>query len=237
MTDEERLAALEASGVDELVVLPATSELFSMQPAEFLDRFFGQSAPAHLHVGEDFRFGANASGTVQDIFEWASANAPDMHVHAHPLLIADGKPITATRIRELLQAGQVEQANELLGHPYSFAGVVQSGYGRGNEMGVATANVNLAPEDRVLEEGVYAGRALVEGQMHPAAICIGKSPTFQPEIDVAAEVHILDFDGDLLGKQIRVIPAKYLRPNIKFSNTDDLIAQITADIEAVRNLP
>lgn len=119
MGNGERLDALEDIGADDLVVLPFTPQLYTLQPQEFLDSLFGLRPPAHLHVGEDFRFGAKAAGTVDDLQRWASDpkwgdGAPK--VHSHPLLEVDGAPITATRIRLLLQEGKQAEARRLLGH-------------------------------------------------------------------------------------------------------------------------
>lgn len=119
MTNEERIAALEATGVDDVVVLPFTSDLYTMAPDDFLDSLFSKGLPTHLHIGEDFRFGAKAQGTVESLQAWAAANSsPEqtLVVHGHPLLNADGTPITATRIRKLIEHGDNEEAIELLGH-------------------------------------------------------------------------------------------------------------------------
>lgn len=118
MTNEERLAALEASGVDAVVVLPFTQDLYTLAPGDFLDTLFGPCAPAHLHVGEDFRFGARATGSVEDLKSWSHSRtdqgAWSMEIHAHPLLNADGSPITSTRIRLLLENDQPDEAAALL---------------------------------------------------------------------------------------------------------------------------
>lgn len=119
MTNEERIAALEATGVDDIVVLPFTSDLYTMAPDVFLDSLFSKGLPTHLHIGEDFRFGAKAQGTVQSLQTWAAENATEecmLKVHGHPLLNAEGSPITATRIRVLIEQGENDEAVELLGH-------------------------------------------------------------------------------------------------------------------------
>lgn len=114
MTNGERLAALDESGVRDVVVLPATPELFSLKPTTFLKRLFGQVSPEHLHVGEDFRFGSCACGTVDDLQRWGSDVG--CVVHAHKLVHSGGRPITATRIRMALSAGDITEAKRLLGH-------------------------------------------------------------------------------------------------------------------------
>lgn len=119
MPNDARLDALQAAGARDLVVLPFVPQLYTLQPRAFLDSLFGGCPPAHLHVGEDFRFGAKAAGTVEDLRRWAAdpaRGAGTMEVHAHPLLSDDGAPITATRIRLLLQEGKTAEARKLLGH-------------------------------------------------------------------------------------------------------------------------
>ncbi len=114
MTNEDRLAALEASGVDDLVILPSTPEFFSLEPLAFLKEVFDPAPPAHLHVGENFRFGAKAAGTVDTLRRWGAVSGT--RIHSHPLVNADGTPISSTRIRLLLQESNDREARKLLGH-------------------------------------------------------------------------------------------------------------------------
>lgn len=233
MRNADRLAALEASGVDDVVVFPFTKELFSQSPEAFLANGFPQGAPAHLHVGEDFRFGARAAGTVATLQEWGERE--DCQIHSHHLISADGVPITATRIRLLLLDCNLDEATRLLGHRYSLRETVQPGRGDGANMGFATANLQVVPHDRVLGEGVYAAYALVDGERYKAAVSVGVSPTFEATSTANIEVHILDFSGDLVGRDIVVEFVKHLRPMIKFETTEELIATVTANIQWVRD--
>lgn len=229
----DRIEALAASGVDDVVVLPFNEELFSQSPEDFLQNTFRSGAPAHMHVGEDFRFGARAAGTVETLREWASRVGCE--VHPHHLVSADGKPITATRIRLLLLDCDIDEANRLLGHPYTLRETVQRGRGDGADFGFATANLQVKPHDRVLGEGVYAAYATVGGARYKAAVSVGVSPTFEATSVANMEVHILDFEGDLVGSSITVEFAKHLRSMRKFESTEELIATVTADIQFVRD--
>lgn len=236
MDDDQRIQALaESELVDAVVVIPFTREFASLGPEEFLDTVFGRSVPANLTVGADFRFGARAAGDVSALRTWGDAHG--MAVDARVLLADGGAPITATRIRRLLQAGDVEEANRLLGHRYAVRGVVQPGRQQGRDFGIRTANLELPPERMVLAEGVYAGYALVEGHRRKAAISVGVSPMFAGETKANIEVHILDLDcaGDALyGLPIEVEFAFRLRPMQKFDDVDALIAAIQNDIQRVR---
>lgn len=233
MRNADRLTALEASGVDDVVVIPFDEQFYTKSPEEFLETTFPQGVPAHLHVGEDFRFGARAAGTVETLQEWGSRVGCE--IHPHQLVTADGKPITATRIRLLLLDCKLDEATRLLGHPYTLRETVQRGRGEGADMGFATANLQVKPHDRVLGEGVYAAYAIVAGERFKAAVSVGVTPTFEASATADMEVHILDFNGDLVGQDITLEFVKYLRPMIKFETTEELIATVMGNIQWVRD--
>lgn len=233
MRNADRIEALAATGVDDVVVLPFVASLYSLAPREFLASAFSAGAPAHLHVGEDFRFGAKAAGTVADLAKWGAQAGCE--VHAHKLISADGLPITATRIRKHLLSCELDDAARLLGHPYTLRETVQRGRGEGAGFGFATANLQVKPHDRVLGEGVYAAYATIGGVRYKAAASVGVSPTFEATSTANMEVHVLDFEGDLVGQAITVEFVKHLRPMRKFDSTEELIACVTADIQWVRD--
>jgi riboflavin kinase/FMN adenylyltransferase len=228
----DRIDMLCESGIDAVVVIPFTPDFYSLSPDAFLESTFAQNVPAHLHVGEDFRFGARAAGTVDDLKRWASVCG--CQIHAHHLVSADGKPITATRIRKLLHDCKIQEANRLLGRPYFLRETVHAGRGEGADMGFRTANLIVAEHDLTLGEGVYAAYATVNGTKCKAAVSVGVSPTFEDRTVANVEVHILDFDADLVGKAIKVEFMEFLRPMIKFDDVDELIAAVKANIEWVR---
>lgn len=232
MTNEERIDMLASTGVDDVVVLPFTHDFAASSPQEFLDRTFGGAAPAFLHVGNDFRFGAKAAGTVADLEHWGSADGTE--VQAHDLAQVDGSPITATRIRLLLEQGDIKEANRLLGRPYFMSGIVQPGRGEGAEMGFRTANLVVPDQLRAIGDGVYAAWADFNGHRFKAAVNVGVAATFADRSTATCEVHLLDFHGDLYGKQIRVEFLHWLRPMRKFDSVDDLIATVKSNIEWVR---
>lgn len=231
MSNERRIEALAETGVDAVVVLPFTREFSLQDPHAFLDALFRGASPHAMHVGSDFRFGAKAAGTVADLESWATRTG--MRVYAHDLKSADGRPITATRIRLLLSDGECEQARALLGHPYVFEGTVLKGRGEGTDMGFATANISLPSMMQVLGEAVYAAYAVVDGVRYKAAMSVGVAPTFA-DATASCEVHILDFSGEIYGDSIEIEPVHYLRPMIKFDSVDELIATVLGNIAWVR---
>lgn len=232
MRNADRLTALQRCGVDDVVAFPFVPELYSLDPMSFLAKAFPSGSPSHMHVGEDFRFGAKAAGTVETLQSWGAETGCE--IHAHHLVSADGSPITATRIRKLLFAGDVREATRLLGHPYSLRETVRRGRGEGADFGFATANLQVKPHDRVLGDGVYAAYALVGEGRWKAAVSVGVSPTFEETAVANVEAHILDFDGDIAGQEIELQFVEYLRPMMKFDSTEELIATVMSNIEWVR---
>ena len=232
MTNEERLEMLADTGVDAVAVLPFTPEFSSSSPEVFLAKTFGSCVPAHLHVGHDFRFGVRASGTVDDLNAWSAATG--VQVHAHHLVSDDGAPITATRIRLLLADGHVEAANHLLGRNYFVTGKVERGRGEGEGLGFRTANFAVPDQMRTLGDGVYAAYAVVDGERYKAAVNVGIPATFADRSTSTFEAHLLDFDGDLYGKRLRLEFTNWLRPMRKFDGVDELVEVVKGNIDWVR---
>ena len=231
MTNERRIQALAESGVDAVIVFPFTEEFGAQSPQEFLASSFKGVSPSTLHVGLDFHFGSHASGSVADLRRWG--DAVGMQVFAYDLALDAGAPITATRIRRLLADCKVEEAVALLGHPYTFTGRVVQGRGEGASMGFATANLALSREFQTLGEGVYAARVTIDDVRYKCAMSVGPAPSFEKAV-APVEAHILDFSGDLYGKDIEIEPVTLLRPMIKFETVEELIATVTSNIEWVR---
>lgn len=232
MTNEERIAMLAQSGVDAVVVLPFTRDFAASSPEAFLLQTFDGTVPAFLHVGYDFKFGARAAGTVRDLDTWAEEGGTC--VQAHDLKSDDGAPITATRIRLLLAEGDIEEANHLLGRPYYMTGTVEPGRGEGADLGFRTANLVVPDELRPLGDGVYAAWATVDGARYRAAVNVGVAATFADRATATCEVHLLDFEGDLYGKPVKVEFLHWLRPMKKFDDVDELIATVKGNIAWVR---
>ncbi|MCI8469130.1 MAG: riboflavin biosynthesis protein RibF [Eggerthellaceae bacterium] len=232
MSNDERLAALAASGADAVVALPFTPAFAAQEPRAFLDAALGPCVPSQLHVGADFRFGARGSGTVADLTAWGAERG--MAVVPHELLAEDGSPVTATRIRSLLAQGDVAEAARLLGRPYRLGGTVEPGRGEGRDFGIRTANLRVPDELRAVGDGVYACYAHVGGRRYKAAVNVGVAATFADEATATVEAHLLDFDQDVYGQPMELEFVTWLRPMRVFANTDELIATITANIDWVR---
>lgn len=232
MTNDERLAMLCATGVDAVVVLPFTREFAALSPEEFLKATFGPYPPAHLHVGDDFRFGAKNAGTVSTLDDWAEKSQTE--IHAHHLVSQDGETVTATRIRHLLSEGAIAEANRLLQRPYFQTGRVIAGRGEGADMGFRTANLEIPAMLQVLCDGVYAAYVVVEGNRYKAAVNVGVAATFAENSVATCEAHIIDFTEDIYGDTISIEFIEWLRPQRVFDDVDELITTVKSNIEWVR---
>lgn len=230
----EKRARLEALGVAELDVLPFTRELAALTPEAFVDRhLIRRHDPVALVVGENFALGRGRSGDVARLAEIGRARG--FEVEAVPLQRIDGAPVSSTRIRELLAAGRVAEAARLLGRRYGLVGTVVSGEAIGRTLGVPTANLRLHEEKLVPTDGIYAVWARLPGEdtLRPAAMSIGVRPTFGGERRTL-EVHVLDWSGDLMGRDLQVEFAEWLRPELRFDGTDELVQAMRRDLEEAR---
>ncbi len=230
MSNDERISYLSSLNPDSILLIRFDRETSSIEPTDFLDTLFANYLPKSIYVGSDFRFGKAKKGTTETLSAWCEEHAIKLYIHK--LIEKDGQAVKSTRIRKLLDAGELQVANALLGHPYEVSGKVGHGRGEGKSFGFATANVSAKT---LLGDGVYAGYAQIDSCTYKAAISVGIPPTFEEESDDALEVHILDYNGDLYGKTLYVSFLTRLRPMIKFSNVDDLIKQVESDISYVRD--
>ena len=231
-TVRDREALLKQFGAGEILLLTANKSTLSMSWAAFLEMLIADGAVGFV-CGYDFRFGRNGEGNTQKLAAFAEErNLPCMIV---PEQTMDGEKISSTRIRELLEKGDVENAMLLLRHPHILSGTVVSGQKLGRTIGIPTANLEL-PEELVKPAfGVYACKAWVDGTYYLAVTNIGTRPTVNGQ-NVTVEPWILDFDGDLYGKEITLEFHKFLRSEQKFADLEELRAQIQKDAAETRQL-
>ena len=218
-TLERRLELLEEANVDEVLVVEFTPELAAREPAEFAESLLRQIGAKVIVVGESFRFGRAAAGDP------ALLQRLGFDVRIVPTL--DG--VSSTNVRSLLRAGDVVGAAHLLGRPWELEGTVVLGDQRGGTLGYPTANLSVPGELLVPAYGIYAGFALD----HRAAISIGVNPHYGGD-ERRIEPHLLDFEGDLYGRRLIVELWQRLREERAFSSEDELVAQITRDVEETR---
>lgn len=218
-TLERRIELLEEAGVDEVLVVEFTPELAAREPADFAESILREMGAKVIVVGESFRFGRAAAGDAELLRQLG------FDVRIVPTL--DG--VSSTNVRSLLREGNVVEAARLLGRPHELEGTVVLGDQRGGTLGYPTANLSVPAELLVPAYGIYAGAALG----HRAAISIGVNPHYGGD-ERRIEPHLLDFDGDLYGRRLVVELWRRLRDERTFSSEDELVAQITRDVEETR---
>ena len=218
--------------VDNLVELPFDWELMQMPWQEFFLLLTEKYNAVGLVCGEDFRFGNRGEGTAEKLKK--ACEEINISCAVVPEQTLDGVIVSSTHIRALLEKGDLEQANRLLGHPHIFSGEVISGRKLGRTLGIPTANLALPEELVKLPHGVYACKAMVEGQKYLAVTNIGNRPTVGGH-RVTIEPWLLDFEGDLYGKTITLEFYDFLRPEKKFESLEALKAEIEKNALQTRN--
>ena len=238
LTDlDQKLELLESTGMDYAHVIRFDEERSRESAEDFVRTVLVDCLAARaVVVGHDFHFGHRRRGNVPLLQEMGAELGFD--VLGISLLADEGgsAPVSSTRIRGLLGAGDVEGAAALLGRPHEVRGKVEQGDRRGRELGYPTANVAVPGEILLPPDGIYAGwYRRPDGSVHPAAISLGRRATFHPDADVSVlEAYLLDFDGDLYGERAGVCFVARLRGDARFDSADALVAQIDADVAATR---
>ena len=229
---QDRIALLHAVGADGVLTLKADAALLALSPEAFFEDVMLDMLRAKAVVeGSDFRFGRGRAGDVNTLralcgrHGLAFAAVPPVQV---------GEAVSSSRVRAALLAGDVVHAADLLGRPYSLGGIVVEGAKRGRTLGFPTANLGDV-ETLVPAVGVYAARATVGRECYAAAANVGPNPTFGEEAR-KIEIHLLDFAGDLYGERLTVAFVKRLRDTRPFPGVAELVAQLHADVAAVRNI-
>jgi riboflavin kinase/FMN adenylyltransferase len=240
MSLERRLELFAELGMDVAVVEPFTREFAAIEAEDFVrDVLAGSLRAREVVVGYDFSFGRGRKGNPRLLGEIGGQIG--LGVTIVPPVTVDGLTCSSTKVREFVLEGRVEGASLLLGRPFEIIGPVVRGAGRGRQLGFPTAN--LRPEAELLPEvGIYAARARIldrggasSGPALRAALSVGRNPTFIDAGAVSVEAHLLDFDGDLYDRRLRVEVVHRLRDERRFSSVDELCAAIREDVAHVRD--
>ena len=231
-SNEDRQQILLHHGISPIYQICVTQENMTRSWQDFLQELLAEGTVGFV-CGDDFRFGAGGNGTAQKLAAFCeSRNMPCAVV---PEQTQDGVRISSTHIRSLIERGDMETAAHFLGHPHVLTGEVVSGRQLGRTLGIPTANLHL-PEGIVCPAfGVYACRALVDGKYYLAVTNVGVRPTVSGQ-GITIEPWILDFSGDLYGREISLEFHKYLRPEQKFHSLEALQAAIFENAAQTREL-
>jgi riboflavin kinase / FMN adenylyltransferase len=219
-TLERRLELLADTGVEDVLVLRFDEELAALSAEDFAERMLRGIGAEAIAAGETFKFGRGREGDLDLLARLG------FDVRRVPVV----ENISSSRVRELLHAGETEQAAALLGRPPEVEGIVVRGDGRGRELGFPTANLDVPNDLLVPPDGVYAGWA----RDCRAAVSIGTNPHFDG-VERRVEAHLLDFDGDLYGQRLVVETWSPIREQRRFDSLEELVTAIGDDVERTRS--
>ena len=226
---EQKLIQASRNRFERAYVLEADSSFFDKTSEDF-EKLLSCLGATSLFVGEDFTYGKNARGNAESLV------SSGFKVEVVPLLEKEGKKVSSSSIKELIQNGLLEEANERLGYPYEIKGEVVHGRGLGRSLGFPTANLKLEMDYVLPHDGAYLGFAYVRGLPRKAMISIGTNPTLGEDNARSIEAHILDFDEDLYGRNLTLAFLKQIRPVIRFSSLEELKAQLSLDKHLIETL-
>ena len=220
-------------GIDEVLFIHFSHAMMEMPWEEFVDDCLLRDLNVvHVICGADFRFGYRGEGTAELLREACAARHIGCDIIAE--IGVDGVPVHSTLVRDLLRRGEMEEAAQFLGHPHCLSGSVISSKRLGRTMGIPTANITVPPEVLVLPAGVYATRVAFGGRDYAAVTNVGTCPTISDHAPLVVEPWILDFNGDLYGREIRVFFHKKLRDEVKFPSLAALQAEIRRNADETR---
>ena len=220
-------------GIQNVVFIHFNQHVMRMPWQEFLRSLVEELQVCHIVVGHDFCFGYRGEGTAERLKSYCAENGLGCDVI--PPVLLDGQIVSSTHIRELIRSGQIEEANRWLGHPHTLSDTVHSGYHLGRKLGSPTINMFFPDGVLVPRHGVYAAKVFLEnGQSYIAVTNVGVRPTVSEENRVSVESHLLDYSGNLYGRQARLEFYSFMRDEIKFDSFEALSEQIRLDTENAR---
>jgi len=227
----ERTNLLKNEGVEAIVTLSFTSELAQLSARQFVSLLKNHLRMRGLVIGPDFTLGRNRAGNIDSL----RTLGQDMNftVTVIPLIMINSEVVSSTAIRNALANGDMKKVLNLIGRPFSLNGRVTSGAGRGLELGFPTANLDIAPEQALPADGVYATWAYIDGKVYQSMTNVGKHPTFGGS-QRTVEVCVLDYHSDLYGHELKIDIMAQLRSEERFDTVDELKKQITEDIKQGR---
>lgn len=221
-------------GVSEVIEVPFDQAMRTMPWDKFITDYLARElGAAHLVAGHDYRFGYRGEGDAHRLRDLCARLGLGCDII--PRVELDGVTVSSTYIRDLVAAGEVEEAGRFLGHPHSLTGRVEHGKKLGSRLGFPT--VNLVPDARLLlpAYGVYVARAVLPGgRSCPAVSNVGVRPTVEEAGTVTVESFLLDFEGDLYAQDIRLEFCRRLRPERRFGSLEELQQAVTQDVQAAR---
>ena len=227
----EKLYLFEKFGLDETLVYPFDRSVAGMEPEEYVEKILvGGLNTRHLVVGYDHRFGKARRGNIALLEKLAAQHSFELEV-IDPVRHSS-EPVKSSAVREFLTAGRLDEALELLGHPFPVYGRKTKGHGRGKKLGFPTFNLSLEGHKLLPPPGIYAARAATGTRFLDGMLYIGNSPTFG-ESSQSVEINILDGEIEL-GEEILVLAERFIRPDEKFGSAEQLVSTMKMDEKKIR---
>lgn len=235
-TKEEKIALLEACGVDHVVLVPFSQAFAKQSAQEYVEAFLIERFhPRYIVIGYDHRFGNNREGNIDFLKQYEKTAGFD--VVEIPAQEIDDIAVSSSKIRKALDAGDVKRANRLLGHAYTLSGLVVEGNRIGRSIGFPTANLQISERYKlILPDGIYAARTTTGGKRYDAMLYIGSRPSIDGDEEKRIEVNLLDFEGDLYGQILRVDVLDFIRGDKKLDSLEALQHQIENDKQAITDV-
>ena len=233
----EKTFLLEPLGIEQLVLVPFDKTLATKSAEQFVEEVLVKTLKAkHIAVGENFRFGRDREGDISTLKKIGASLG--IKVSIVPILEDQHGRLSSSRIRKAIADGDLKHAKYLLNRPYTFRGTVERGKGLGNQIGWPTANLKIDGRKFLPSLGVYAVWASISNKKErfPAVMNLGPQPTIDPKSSSSVEVHLLDEEIDLLGKELTIEPVQRLRIQKKFESLKELSKQINLDANSAKDL-
>lgn len=231
---DDRVWLIQAiNEIEDILILHFDTGTALMDWEEFIDYLAREFGARHFTAGEDYRFGKSGEGNSEKLRQ----KCAQMRIGCDilPVVKHKGTKVSSTNIRELLHNGKIKEANELLGHPHILSDIVRYGFRLGRKLGTPTINMLFQDGVLVPAHGVYATKVYIENYVPYMGITnVGSRPTVDNSGKITAETHILDFQGNLYGRKVRIEFHEHLRSEIKFAGLDELKAQIQKDCASAR---
>ena len=231
---DDRVRLLRDTGVDRVAPATFDTALSQLGARTFAELLLDTLDLRVLVAGPDFAMGRNREGSVTALRQIGSELGFDVEI-VEPLLGPGGEAVRSTTVRAAVSGGEMELAAAMLGRSYSITGTVVRGHGRGGPLGFPTANLQMPEESLPPRDGIYACWVEIDGSRWMAAASIGERPTF-PGAGHSIEAFVMDFSGDLYGRELRLELVRRLRDEEKFDSIEQLRLQVDRDVEATRRV-
>ena len=229
-----KIALFRELGVAHLLIIKFDKQFAATEPEDFVQQLVEHSKPLReICVGHEWSFGKNRRGNLKLLNEFGARF--DFGVVGIPPVTVNGELVSSTTIRQALEAGDLKRAAQMLGREYTILGTVVRGDDLGKKIGFPTANLS-AHNEQFPPNGVYFAEARLDGAIYPGVVNLGCRPTVSSKTERILEIYLLDFEGDIYGKDIEVRFIRYLRPEKKFENIEALVRQIEFDVKQAREL-